>query len=214
MNEAKHSLTDRDTSTMTATCSVCGPVGIRTSGTGYQCSVKKAAAHQQWAKGNPEKAAANRRSRSDHRLSGKDTEARKAVCSVCGPVALTPWGRGFACANLAASRRTVQEKAPSGFCRECQIIDDKLVWLKADGVCPSCSDTEDRWSHIPAERRDPGGRQAADLDWLGLEVDEDEQYGTGFSLSDDPEAYSIPEEESAVYGWKTLGHPSKPWNEV
>lgn len=210
---AKHSLSDRDLSTMTASCSVCGPVGIRAAGNGYQCSVKKAAGHQSWAKANPEKAAANRRARSDHRLSGRDPQARRAVCSVCGPVDMTPWGRGFACSKLAASRRTVQEKAPTGHCSECRIIDERLVWLRADGSCPACSSRDDRWSHIPAERRDPGGRQAADLDWLGLEVDEDEPYGTGFSFSGDPEAYTVPERESAVPGWKTLGS-DRPWNEV
>lgn len=213
----RHRLTEKDVETLTANCSVCGFVAIRKSGTGYQCAIKKAQSHSTWASANPEKAAVNRRHRSEHLLTNKDRDNMTARCQKCGDVKLVPWGRGVVCGNLAAIRRNVQEASSQGACRECWIIDGSKVWLSADGTCPACKAWDARNEPRPAERRDPGRRSEADLRFIGYDPEFDggeaEPYGAGFSIVGDVDPYEIPEYESAVRGWKTLGS-GKPWNEV
>ena len=213
----RHRLTEKDTETLTAHCSVCGFVAIRKSGTGYQCAVKKAQAHKTWAGANPQKAAVNRRHRSEHLLTNKDRDNMTARCQKCGDVKLVPWGRGVVCGNLAAIRRNVQEASSQGACRECWIIDGSKVWLTADGVCPACTAWDASSGPRPPERRDTGGRDAADLRFIGFDPEFDatdpEPYGAGFSIAGEVDPYDIPEHESAVRGWKTLGS-RRPWNEA
>lgn len=226
--DERHSLSGKNIENLTGVCSVCGPVAIRRSGTGYQCATKKAQSHKAWVSANPEQAAANRRHRSQHVLADRDRQNMTATCSKCGPVKLTPWGRGVICANLAATRRTVQEKSSQGTCRECWIIDGSKVWLSADGTCPACKAWDgSSWSDV--------GRGAGHDDYVGTApprptrtngwLDEvtrlglpwtDEPYRSGFTITHplareggDP----MPDYETAIPGWKTLGS-KKPWNEV
>jgi hypothetical protein len=215
--DPRHSLSGKNTENLTGVCSVCGPVAIRRSGTGYQCANKKAQSHKAWASANPEQAAANRRHRSQHVLADRDRQNMTATCSKCGPVKLTPWGRGVICATLAASRRTVQEKSSQGTCRECWIIDGSKVWLTAAG-CPACLAWAPSLEPRPAERRDIGGREVTELTRLGFyqyDDDEahDEPYGSGFSIVQDRDDHEVPDYETAVPGWRTLGS-KRPWNEV
>lgn len=196
-----HRLLKKDLTTLTGECSECGFVAIAKAGNGFQCAVKKKAGQKAWSQQNPEKARANRRQRSSHELFNRDYVALTASCAVCGPVVMTPWGRGYACATRAAELRTSQESAPNAACRECWIIDGDRVYL-TDGVCPRCSDprlTDTGAALADAERR------AGQLEGLGSGM-------TVVDLeTDDP--YFIPEYEAAVPGWKTVGS-SRPWNEV
>lgn len=214
-----HRLTNKDASTLTGECSVCGLVAIRKAGNGFQCATKMSQRHKAWVSANPDKAAENRRHRSDHVLTAKDRQNMTAVCGKCGDVKLVPWGRGVICGNLAATRRTVQEASSQGTCRECWIIDERKVWLGANGVCPACAAWEPSVEARPEERRDPGGRQALELMHLGFyrydddPEDTDEPYGAGFSIRPEGDPYQIEDFDSAVPGWKTLGS-QKPWNEV
>ena len=211
-----HRLTNKDLSTLTATCSVCGPVGIRKSGTGHQCAIKKSQAFKDWASANPEKAAVNRRRKSEHILTRKDRQNMTARCQKCGDVKLVPWGRGVICGNLAGIRRTVQESSSRGACRECWLIDGSKVWLRGDGSCPACSAWSPSLEVRPEERRDPGDREAGELKRLGFYEPGEftEAYGSGFSVAGDlMDPYQIEDYDSAVPGWRTLGS-ERPWNEV
>lgn len=196
-----HSLVEKDPSTMTGNCSVCGFVGIAKAGRGFMCGEKKKAAQRAWREKNPAKSQADRRRRSDHELFDRDYVKLTAKCVQCGPVSMTPWGRGYACATRAAELRTTQETQPVQACRECWIIDGSRVF-PVNGVCPRCADPRlyDTGSALAdAERR------SGELSGLasGMSVVD--------LVNDDP--YDVPEFESAVPGWKTVGS-SRPWNEV
>ena len=197
----RHSLKNKDLATLTGECSVCGFVAIRKSGNGYQCAVKKAEAHRSWTQRNPEKAASNRQQRSDHQLYNRDYRALTADCSACNrEVDLVMFGAGYACGVRARELRSVQQETLAGqWCRECQIIDGYRVRLTADG-CPRCNDP--RLSDLGASLRDAehNGNRAADQGVpAGFHVERE-----GF------DAYAMPEYESAVPGWKTLGS-DRPW---
>ena len=204
----RHSLTEKDEQTLTGNCSVCGFVAIRKAGNGYQCAVKKAENQRAWRQANPVKSSADRRRRSEHSLFSHDYVRLTATCVVCGPVGLTAWGRGYACATRAAELRAVQEQAPTGWCRECWIIDADRVWLDASGDCPRCEDPA-RYTLgvIAPERVRRDNSLAAEYAGAGFSV---------VSVDDDP--YAMPEDESVVRGWtrsagRVLGS-NRPWNEV
>lgn len=203
-----HRLSEKDTGTLTATCSVCGLVAIRKSGTGYQCAVKKAATHKSWASRNPDKAAANRQASSEHRIFDRDYVALTAKCSVCGPVDLLPYGRGYACGNRARELRSVQEDGVQRHCSTCWMESSgargrRRVYLLADGTCPRCDD--DRALDTGAALRDlehAMTRGAGGTVPAGFHVVHE-----GF----DP--YAVDDYESAVPGWRVLGS-DRPWNEA
>lgn len=200
----RHRLTDRDTATLTANCSVCGFVAIRKAGNGFQCAVKKAETHRAWAKANPAKVSANRQSRSEHNLSARDYKRLLAWCSKCeSTVDLTMWGSGYTCGVRARELRSLQQETLAGqWCRECQIIDGAKVRLRADG-CPRCNDP--RLSDLGASTKDTehnmrhGYRDAVPA---GFHVERE---------SFDP--YGDLGYESAVQGWKTIGSERR-WDEV
>lgn len=199
-----HRLLKKDPQTNTGECSVCGLVAIRKNGAGFICAVKKAQAQKAWRERNPEKAAANRRLKSDHSLFNRDYLKLTAECVKCGPVTMTAWGRGYTCGSRAAELRSVQESAPAEACRECWLIDGSKVF-KRGGLCPRCSDP--RLSDTGAALRDAEHR-ADDMDGTpdGFHTVDLETY--------DP--YAMPEDESAVPGWgrsRVLGS-ERPWNEV
>lgn len=193
-----HHLVEKDLSTMTGNCSVCGFVAIAKSGRGFQCDVKKKANTASWRERNPERSNANRRRRSDHELFGRDYLALTAKCVKCGPVSMTPWGRGYTCSTRANELRAVQEEKPATPCRECWLLDGDRVYL-VNGACPRCDDP--RLYDTGAQLRDSGvGYSARELP-------------DGFTVTDISVDYDVPEYESAVPGWRTVGS-DRPWNEA
>lgn len=204
-----HRLLNKDPETMTGECSVCGLVAIAKAGNGYQCGVKKKAAQKSWRKRNPGKSAADRRRRSEHQLFNRDYLKLTAECVRCGPVAMTPWGRGYACGKRAEELRTRQQQAPQEFCGSCwaeQAGQPRRVkvYLHADGTCPRCDNPASL--DLGAELRDMeyGYRRSKEMDGVseGMHV-----------AYEDEDPYFIPDYESAVAGWQTLGS-DRPWNEV
>lgn len=204
---------------MTATCSVDGRVKLRRAGTSVRCAVAAATAQKRWTRQNPDKAQANRRSKTEHVLTDRDRKARTARCSKCGPVDLVAYGRGFTCGNRARELRGTQQPEPQQFCHTC-FLEGKRVWLGAKGECVRCADPEQYVYRAP-EKGDPGRRNEWALQMVDgfhyegdPEPDPDERYGSGYSFGygvDDP-AY-MDGYESAVPGWKTLGS-TEPWDEV
>lgn len=123
---------------MTAVCEIDGLVKMRTHGKGRTaCAVKLADKKARWAARNPEKARANRKSRSPHRLTKFDQSTMTGECPVCGTVGVVPKGRGFMCRTRAEQLWKVQQEAPQERCSEC-----RKNYLRADGKCPYCSDRE------------------------------------------------------------------------
>jgi hypothetical protein len=201
-----HHLVEKDPSTMTGNCSVCGFVGIAKSGRGFMCGEKKKAAQKAWRAKNPERSAADRRRRSDHELFAHDYVANTATCMKCGPVAMTPWGRGNACAKRAAELRTVQEAQRQEACRECWIIDEARVYPE-NGACPRCTDP----------RRLDTGSALRDAEYRASNLD---GLAPGFMTVDLEhfDAEYVSDDDSVVPGWnrrsgRVLGS-SRPWNEV
>jgi hypothetical protein len=189
-----HHLTERDLDRRIATCSVDGPVKIRRSGTGWVCAEKAKANVRAYKNRHPER---DRSSKSDHQLTEKDPPTRLARCSVCGVVDMVPTGRGWACATRAKELgRVNHQDAPQTWCRDCWAemegdADRYRVWLLADGTCPRCSTGQD----LHAELRDLEHNRRV-LDDAGL--------GPGFHIVS-PDPYAMPDYESAVPGWHTLG---------
>lgn len=184
-----HRLLKKDVSTLTAECSECGLVAIRKAGNGFQCATKKALSHKAWANRNPEKAAANRRQKSEHALFARDYVKLTAECVRCGPVQMVAYGRGYTCGNRSRELRTNEQPEPQRYCPDCMALDGDRVWLRANGSCPRCTDNT-----LPVYREDDASYQ-----------------GAGFSIhySDDYEDDYL----SAVPGWRVIGS-ERPWNEV
>jgi hypothetical protein len=187
-----HRLTDRDLETRTATCAICGPVKIQRSGNGWACGNRANAQSRKQKRANPQR---DRTSKTEHVLEWQSTELLSGLCRECGPVDIVPWGRGYACGARAKELgRVNHQDAPQTWCRDCWAEmagdpDRYRVWLLADGTCPRCSSGQDLGTELRALE---DGRQAL----VGLEP--------GFHLvSTDP--YSMPDYESAVPGWHTIG---------
>lgn len=123
---------------MTAVCSACGPVPLRSRGKGrFACGKKLAAKHARWVKENPQRARQNRKSRSAHRLTSFDASTHTGQCPVCGTVGVVPKGRGYMCRTRAEELWTIQQDAPQQRCPDCL-----KNYLSADGSCRYCSDRE------------------------------------------------------------------------
>ena len=189
MNEISHSLSDRDTAAMTATCAVCGPVRLKTRGRGrFVCGVRAAERHAEWAARNPEKARRNRRGRSAHHLTSFDESTLTGECPVCGIVGVVPKGRGFMCRTRAEEIWTQQQSSPQQRCGVC-----RRVWLSADGTCAYCSDREAHdWSLGLKTDQDLADLKQLAHDWAEdikpLETIVDEKTHS---------AYAMPRSESA-----------------
>lgn len=184
-----HHLTEKDTGARTGRCSVCGPVGIRKAGTGWTCAERQKAANRASKRRHPRR---EHRGANPHRLTEKNPRTRTAVCVKDGTTSIVPWGRGWICAERAKElgRVTVQT-APLAYCRDCRAEDDSTIWLLADGSCPRCSSGKVLSQELKRVQDYQQAMAAAGL-------------GAGFHLEPiDP--YAMPEYESAVPGWRTLG---------
>lgn len=191
----RHSLSEKDPTTRRAVCSVCGPVDMRSAGKGgryWQCANKKSESHAQWAKANPEKAAANRATSSDHRLTQRDEEKMRGVCDICGPVDLAHYGKGLACGVRDAELRgTSQAKIER--CIECGYPsrrDNPVV----DG---RCTFHPRNWQ--TAALGSGAKRSVDEFQHVALEGLKNETWGLV------PHQYVTPSSESAVPRWRVLG---------
>ena len=184
-----HHLTEKDLETRTAVCSVCGPVDIRKASRGWQCGVKKRAGSREWMQANR-----GRRSeaRSPHRLDWKSTETGDGLCSECGPVKIVAYGRGWACAE-GTTRRA--QGAPTPYCPDCRDDDGKIIPL-ADGRCPRCVMSLNQQLLADADLH----RQ---IDRSGY-VDEAAPL-VPLVVGHWADPYQMPDFETAVPRWKTLG---------
>ena len=191
MTPIRHSLSERDTTARSATCSVCGPVRIQRAGTGWVCAIKQKEHGRAWRARNPQRN--HGRGHNPHQLTARSALLRSATCSTCGPVEIQPWARGWICSTRAHELgRVVPQDAPQEHCRDCKAADGVLVWLTA-GACSRCAEIDLGMEFAKLAADD---RLVADMvDWAadGLHV---------ASLGD---PYAMPDYESAVPGWKTLG---------
>lgn len=132
----RHSLTAKDTTARTATCSVCGPVEIRPAGAGWVCLNKKRANEAGWRARNPERVRDGRRARSAHHLTEWNPETGLAYCPVDGWVPRQAVPRGWMCSVRAVEMgRTLDPtRVPDERCQVCEHFgseDNPLV----DGLC-------------------------------------------------------------------------------
>lgn len=186
-----HHLSDKDPVARSATCSVCGPVRIGKAGRGWACSVKMKEHTRRWRAKNPNRD--HGRGKNPHALESRDVPARRAVCAKCGPVEIEPWARGWICSNRARQLgRVVKQETVQQHCLDCKAADGVLVWL-TDGACLRCAEV-----HLDAELA-----KLADDERLMADLLEWAEAGLHLVGPSDP--YAMPEYESAVPGWKTLG---------
>lgn len=178
-----HRLTEKDAENRTAVCAVCGPVDIKPSnGRYWQCGNKKREGTRRWMEAHPDRRSTRR---SVHVLYAKDVPKRQAVCEECGPTAIVPYGRGWTCA-----RGTVRRQEAPNVCEDCLDFGDQVDLV--DGECPRCSRSLNQMLLDEADTH----RQLAEAD-----VD-----AMAFSIVgqwSDP--YRMPDYETAVPGWTTLG---------
>lgn len=163
-----HRLSEKNFSTMTATCSVCGPVPMRSRGKGRMaCGKKIAEKHARWARGNPQKASRNRNTRSAHKLASFDASTHTGLCPVCGPVGVIPKGRGWMCETRAKELWSIQQSAPQERCRVC-----RRAYLSADGTCRYCTDREHQdWAFALADMERKREEMAQVRVWTGEHLD-------------------------------------------
>lgn len=195
-----HRLTEKDTEARTGVCSVDGPVKIRKSGTGWACAVRANAAARASKKRNPSR---RRSSDAPHRLTWFDAETRTGTCPVDGAVEIVPWGGGYVCRNRATELGVTNPQAEvQRHCKDCVSDDHTFMWLDADGNCPRCS--QQSLNAGFAEMFDLAAEKRRFFEWAGIDIDPaDPDGGWIFATPGDP--YAMPEYESAVAGWKTLG---------
>lgn len=171
-----HHLTEKDPELRRAVCSVCGSTDIKPAGRGWRCATKSRLDNRLYFRDHPERRS---KKESAHRL--EDGE-----CAMCGPVQPVPYGRGWACPN-----GTTRRQANPNLCRDCLDVGDRVDLV--DGWCPRCSRS---LNQILLDEADTHRQLAAAGlgDWSGFSL-------VGGWL--DPEY--MPDYETAVPGWKTLG---------
>ena len=196
-----HTLTDKDTSALTAVCSDCGPsTPIARNGRAYVCREGRREAQRRFRAAHPERVRqSKRRPPSKHRLTKRD--GTPDTCAMCGPVTPVVIGRGYGCPNRAAERNIkVFAEAPQPACPICRTYLDRF------GSCAKCDDdlSDLEAAHMPREARRHNG------------VDMASQFlAAGFSITSWENPLPSDEERPAVHGWKTLGssepvHPVRP----
>ena len=119
----KHKLSNKDLTTMTADCEVCGEkVELEKKGKGYRCKNMGRELRRQYKQRNAE----SRGGKSEHSLHGGST------CPLCGPVIPVPWGKGFMCPNRA---KELGWKPADAIAPRCHRCDTFLI----SGTCPFCT---------------------------------------------------------------------------
>lgn len=190
MGRMKHSLTNKDTTTLVAECSVCGAgAGIAKAGRGWVCREARREAQRTFRAAHPERVREwKRRPPSKHRLTKRDGSSD--TCAICGPVEPVVVGRGYGCPNRAAERNIkVFPKAPQPKCLLCG-----SCYLDRFGACPKCDEPEDDSMYLPKESR--GFRRLNAVASMWEEA--------GFSIVDGESRLGA-DFESAVPGWKVIG---------
>lgn len=178
----RHHLEGKDLLTREAHCSVCGPVRTVRGGNGWVCGSKHARNRRA---SDRRRVGRDRSSANRHRLEWHDPDTRTGLCSLDGAVEIEPWGRGWICPVRSRELgRTVPQAAPQRWCSDCMAADGVKVWLADDG-CPRCAETD--LAALLRERR-PG-----------------EHLEEGLHLAPGGDPYWMPEYESAVPGWRTIG---------
>lgn len=163
-----HRLSEKNFVKMTAVCSACGPVAMRSRGKGRMaCGKKVAERHARWAASNPQKARQNRKSRSLHKLVSFDPSTHTGICPVCGPVGVVPKGRGFMCRTRAEELWSIQQSAPQERCPEC-----RRSFLSADGTCKYCTDRMHLdWAYALADMERKRAELRQTKAWTGEDLD-------------------------------------------
>jgi hypothetical protein len=193
-----HRLTQRDPETRTAVCSVCGPTRMTRNGKSWMCSNKKADLLASWHNRGGRK----RYPPSPHALTWRDIELGIGLCPIDGEVAIVPFARGWAC-KVRATELGGWRQYPALRCTVCSKYDSRHNPVSStsstEALCAGCRE---------ARRNGPTPR-----DWVapinlgvvyGLEAGGD--VGAHFVVDADwlnPDW--MPDHESAVPGWKTLG---------
>ena len=191
---ARHSLTDKDTAALTATCSICGPLSpITGNGKGrFACAEGRRLSQIRFRQAHPDRVREmKKRPPSKHRLEKRD--GSPDTCSVCGPVTPRAVGRGWACpVREDELGRRPHADAPQPRCLLCRTFLDRY------GACAKCDDdlSDLDTAYMPKESR------AAMRDFRQTAA----FYEDGFSILDPSNPYLLDSGyESAVDGWTTLG---------
>lgn len=184
-----HHLADRDTAKQTATCSVCGPTEMTRSKRSWICATRQRERMRAWMARHPDRRSG---ARSAHRLEWRDPELGDGLCAECGPTKIVAYGRGYACAN-GTTRRGQAE--PNPYCPDCRDADRRIVPL-VDGDCPVCSMTLNQQLAAGADLRRQIGRAG---------YHDGAEAGVPLVVGQWADPYKMPDYESAVPGWQTLG---------
>lgn len=189
-----HRLTEKDIESRTAVCSVDGEVRIYRSGRSWVCATKQNTYTRRYLRRHPDKRGG---SSNPHRLGWTDPGSRKAECAKCdGVVDVVPVGRGWMCqARAVEIGRLRSEPEPQAYCRDC--ADEGTVIPLVDGECVRCAKSLNlQLLELAATERELAD---ADIDAMSFSI-------AGQWV--DP--YRMPDYESAVPGWTTLGDRSTP----
>jgi hypothetical protein len=201
----KHRLTILDAETRQGLCSICGPIRLARNGKSWVCSVQKADLRASWYNRNKRKAKP-----SAHALVEKDPVNRLGICPIDGPVDIVPFARGWACSVRAAELNHHQAE-PHAKCSVCGNFDSRHNPVSPTGSqgqlrCEACARLLYQGTE-PNVLADTSVIAAA----FGSSVGRDGHQGGGHSGAHmvsnfewlNPEY--MPDYESAVPGWKTLG---------
>lgn len=196
----RHRLSHIDKVKRSGTCSICGPVRIFRNGKYYMCGVKKAELRRAWFNKHGRKAKP-----SPHALLQKDPVTRLGVCPIDGPVEIVPFARGWAC-KIRADELGGGRAEPAKKCYLCGKYDSQhnpvsstelrdmcegCARLMHSGPTPARAEQAEAtavgaaFDRSPSEGGNLGAHMVSNFDWLNPDY--------------------MPDYESVVPGWKTLG---------
>jgi hypothetical protein len=191
-----HRLSAINPSSLRAFCSRCGETECRRSGEGYVCLNARRDAQQRWRREHPERDATTK-GPSPHRLTWKDLTTMTGGCPIDGVVPIVAFARGYTCGVRAAELRSKQQSEPTPRCMECGRFATGYNEVSPTGLCQRCAKDLD-WATTQWSREGDVGQ----LRDRGLSSDA-YRLLSEYDLHH-PEGY-VPDYESAVPGWKTLG---------
>ena len=196
----RHTLSDKDSESYTATCSVCGANAEVTRGKKIVCAVARREARARWREGHPAASRADRAKPSKHRL--RNRKGGSDICSLCGPIQSAPWGIGFMCPTRAKELGWTPPLAPVPRCTRCNKYP-----LDSAAKCIACDDREGLdlgYSFKVMGLRRPG-KDTDDLDDFETRLDDEFVEPTQVVQRGQTDLPGDGQHEYAVYGWKTIG---------